>query len=111
LAHFNGDLTRANLSPRKRDKILTRYPAPETTPTPETTDALGSGAAAVPPPEEVMTARCPGCSYTYEVDTGDEREGFPAGTAWSDIPETWCCPDCGVRDKTDFVPLTKEDAR
>ena len=111
LAHFNGDLSRANLSPRKRDKILTRYPAPETTPTQESTDAPGAGAAPAPPPEEVMTARCPGCGYTYEVNAGDEREGFPAGTAWSDIPETWCCPDCGVRDKTDFVPLTKEDAR
>ncbi|GAA2070907.1 hypothetical protein GCM10009821_05440 [Aeromicrobium halocynthiae] len=45
LAHFNGDLTCANLSPRKRDKIRTRYAAPETTPTRESTDALGSGAA------------------------------------------------------------------
>ena len=28
LAHFDGDLSRANLSPRKRDKILAKYPAP-----------------------------------------------------------------------------------
>ena len=28
LAHFDGDLTRANLSPRKRDKILAKYPPP-----------------------------------------------------------------------------------
>ena len=34
---------------------------------------------------------------------GDEREGFAAGTAWAD-PRRWCCPDCGVRDKVDFVP-------
>ena len=28
LAHFDGDLSRANLSPRKRDKILAKYPPP-----------------------------------------------------------------------------------
>ena len=47
--------------------------------------------------------RCPGCNYTYEVVRGEEREGFAAGTAWSDVPHDWCCPDCGVREKQDFV--------
>ena len=28
LAHFDGDLSRANLSPRKRDRILAKYPPP-----------------------------------------------------------------------------------
>ena len=58
------------------------------------------------PPEdraEVMAARCPGCGYTYEVARGDEHEGFAAGTAWADVPDSWCCPDCGVREKVDFV--------
>ena len=56
---------------------------------------------------EVLAARCPGCSYLYEVEAGDEHEGFAAGTAWSDIPDDWCCPDCGVREKVDFVPVDK----
>ena len=60
--------------------------------------------------DEVLTARCPGCDYVYDVVTGDEREGFAAGTAWAEIPETWCCPDCGVRDKDDFVPVERVDA-
>ena len=38
------------------------------------------------------------------VETGC-REGFAAGTAWSDVPDDWCCPDCGVREKVDFVPV------
>jgi alkane 1-monooxygenase len=21
------------------------------------------------------------------------------------VPDTWCCPDCGVRDKVDFVAV------
>ena len=55
--------------------------------------------------DRLLAARCPGCGYTYDVVTGDEREGFAAGTAWADVPDTWCCPDCGVRDKVDFVPV------
>jgi alkane 1-monooxygenase len=23
---------------------------------------------------------------------------------WADVPDDWCCPDCGVREKIDFVP-------
>jgi alkane 1-monooxygenase len=60
---------------------------------------------------EVLAARCPGCSYTYDVVSGDEREGFAAGTAWADVPDTWCCPDCGVRDKVDFVPVEASAVR
>jgi alkane 1-monooxygenase len=59
--------------------------------------------------DEVLAARCPGCGYTYEVERGDEHEGFAAGTAWADIPDTWCCPDCGVREKVDFVAVDPQD--
>jgi alkane 1-monooxygenase len=59
---------------------------------------------------EVLAARCPGCSYTYDVVTGDEREGFAAGTAWADVPDSWCCPDCGVREKVDFVAVERASA-
>ena len=57
---------------------------------------------------EVLAAKCPGCGYVYEVAAGDEHEGFPAGTAWKDIPDDWFCPDCGVREKIDFVPFDPE---
>ncbi|WUK45912.1 rubredoxin [Nocardioides sp. NBC_00368] len=55
--------------------------------------------------DEVAAGRCPGCGYVYEVAAGNELEGFAAGTAWRDIPDDWCCPDCGVREKVDFIPL------
>ncbi|MCA2207963.1 MULTISPECIES: rubredoxin [Nocardia] len=45
---------------------------------------------------------CPVCDYVYDERFGAPREGFAAGTAWSLIPEQWCCPDCGVREKVDF---------
>ena len=46
--------------------------------------------------------RCPGCGYEYDEEAGHPREGFPAGTPWSEVPDEWACPDCGVRDKVDF---------
>ena len=113
LAHFDGDLSRANISPRKRDRILAAYPRPAVEPA-----TPGGPAEARRDPgldrldhrggdSEVLAARCPGCGYTYEVASGEEREGFAAGTAWADIPDAWCCPDCGVRDKVDFVTLVE----
>ena len=105
--HFGGDVSLANISPRKREKYLARYAA-----------RTGRRGASAPPPlrsseagaprqraSEVLAARCPSCEYVYEVAAGDEHEGFAAGTAWADIPADWCCPDCGVREKVDFVPV------
>jgi alkane 1-monooxygenase len=107
LAHFHGDMSRANLSPRKRDTILATYPAPARDDLVPTDELSAQQAGQV----EVLAAECPGCGYAYDVVTGDEREGFAAGTAWADIPDGWSCPDCGVREKADFVPLDREPAR
>lgn len=100
VAHFGGDVSRANISPRKRERYLQRYGALSLPVADEREDATPGLLV-----EEVLAARCPGCSYTYEVAAGDEHEGFAAGTAWADVPVDWCCPDCGVRDKADFVPV------
>jgi alkane 1-monooxygenase len=125
IAHFEGDLTRANLDPRKRERILAAHPAPAVAGAPTVVPAalatepvapvvpadVPAPAAAEPEDDEVLAARCPGCGYTYEVAVGNELEGFAAGTAWADIPDDWCCPDCGVRDKVDFVALSNAEAR
>ncbi|MCP9625070.1 rubredoxin [Nocardia otitidiscaviarum] len=50
--------------------------------------------------------RCPVCEYVYDEAAGAPREGFPAGTPWSAVPDDWCCPDCGVREKIDFESLS-----
>jgi alkane 1-monooxygenase len=103
LAHFGGDITRANIEPRKRARVLARYGARTGCATgPVSVAATPSGDAAVIEP---MAARCPACGYTYDVAAGEEREGFAAGTAWSEVPDSWCCPDCGVREKVDFELL------
>ncbi len=102
--HFNGDITLANLDPKKREKYLRKYP-------PKAHEAID---LSVDPTiqqfvGDVDAARCPGCGYTYSVEAGDESEGFAPGTAWATIPDNWCCPDCGVREKVDFVPLTNQE--
>ncbi len=52
--------------------------------------------------------RCPSCGYSYDEQRGHPREGFPPGTPWSEVPDEWACPDCGVRDKVDFEEDTEE---
>jgi rubredoxin len=53
----------------------------------------------------VASYRCPVCGYTYDEATGDQHEGFPPGTAWTEVPDDWTCPDCAVREKVDFDAL------
>ncbi|MEU4451890.1 fatty acid desaturase [Nocardioides sp. NPDC023903] len=103
LAHFDGDMSRANILPRKRDRILAKYPPLAADQAEAGDDTVAQVIAA-----EVLAARCPGCGYTYRVEEGNEAEGFAAGTAWADVPDDWCCPDCGVREKVDFVPLASD---
>ncbi len=114
VAHFDGDITRANIQPSKRDKVLVAYPRATAAPAPSESarPLVGVALASASDGSPVGSRRhlCPTCGYTYDEESGDQREGFPPGTAWRDVPDTWCCPDCGVRDKVDFVPIGTPDA-
>ena len=46
---------------------------------------------------------CP-CSYVYAEEIGDPDSGIAPGTKWSDIPEDWVCPVCGL-SKSEFSKL------
>lgn len=100
--HLDGDVTLANIAPGKEAKYLAQFPPPVEHVL-KTDDLFAQKFEG-----EVLAAKCPGCGYVYEVAAGDEHEGFAAGTAWADIPDDWCCPDCGVREKIDFVPFDPE---
>lgn len=52
---------------------------------------------------------CPDCGYQYDEALGCEREGYPAGTKWEDLPEDFPCPDCFVREKPDFLDVGKQE--
>jgi rubredoxin len=60
--------------------------------------------------------QCPDCGYIYDEVAGHPHEGFEPGTPWSQVPESWSCPDLAVRDKIDFqmidgVPLGADAGR
>jgi rubredoxin len=57
--------------------------------------------AAAPQAAAFRTWMCVVCGFLYNEAEGLPEEGIAAGTAWSDVPDTWTCPDCGVT-KDDF---------
>jgi rubredoxin len=46
---------------------------------------------------------CEMCGYVYDPEVGDSDNGVDAGTDFSDVPDDWVCPICGV-SKEDFKP-------
>ncbi len=39
---------------------------------------------------------CLGCGFLYDEALGLPEEGIAPGTRWADVPDTYCCPDCGT---------------
>lgn len=44
---------------------------------------------------------CMVCGFIYDEAEGWPDDGIEPGTPWSEVPEDWLCPDCGV-GKADF---------
>lgn len=112
VAHYEGDLSLANVQPRKRDKLIAKWGehasvAKGGSPAPNGEIAIGQPEVVQDRSDDEGTTdatahRCPGCGYTYAEAAGAPREGFPAGTPWAEVPADWNCPDCGVREASDF---------
>ena len=49
---------------------------------------------------------CDICGYIYDSEKGDNEAGIPPNTLFTDLPEDWTCPVCGV-GKSDFSILEK----
>ncbi|MES2919267.1 MAG: fatty acid desaturase [Pseudomonadota bacterium] len=106
-AHYHGDLSLANIQPSQRQRLLQAF----RTTVPDLASDQAMPAAATPPATVMTRAgqhrfRCTDCGYVYDERQGCPREGFPAGTAWEKIPDSWPCPDCAVREKVDFQALS-----
>ena len=104
VAHFHGDVTRANLQPSKRAKLLAMYGGPVAETAPLVEEVAQRPSQDHGDPDEVLAARCPGCGHTYEVEAGNEHEGFAAGTSWTDIPDYWCCPTAASATRATSCP-------
>lgn len=40
--------------------------------------------------------KCTACGYIYDPAAGDPSQDIKPGTAFEDLPASWCCPDCGL---------------
>ena len=49
--------------------------------------------------------RCETCDYIYDPKVGDPDGGIDPGVPFSDLPDDWTCPMCGV-EKDEFVRET-----
>ena len=47
---------------------------------------------------------CKACAYIYDEDLGDPDSGVKPGTKFSELPDDWVCPLCGV-GKDMFEPV------
>jgi hypothetical protein len=50
---------------------------------------------------------CLVCGWIYDEAQGWPEDQIAPGTLWDDVPEDWCCPDCGV-GKSDFIMVEIE---
>jgi len=39
---------------------------------------------------------CKLCGYIYDKERGEPHNGYPRGTAFEDLPESYACPICGI---------------
>lgn len=104
VAHHGGDLTKANLHPAARERLLAKY---ATQPKPVVVHS--ADAENTVQPQRALTPaqhQCPNCAFVYDENIGVPHEGYPAGTRWAALPEDWQCPDCAVREKPDFIAVT-----
>ena len=46
------------------------------------------------------------CGYTYDPEKGDPEHGIATGTAFTDLPDNWVCPVCGI-DKSMFKKVVE----
>ena len=50
---------------------------------------------------------CLVCGFIYDEQEGWPDDGIAPGTHWADVPDDWCCPDCGA-SKEDFEMVEVE---
>lgn len=63
--------------------------------------AFGVHASKLPPQTRL---ECKICWYVYDPAVGDEVWQMPPGTAFSELPDHWSCPECDSK-KRDFLVL------
>jgi len=63
--------------------------------------AFGGDMPKLPPQTRL---ECKICWYVYDPAVADEVWQMPPGTAFSELPDHWSCPECDSK-KQDFLVL------
>ena len=86
-------------------------PAKEEQQVPEETVAQEQSAASEKTLAEQAPSsyECRSCGYVYVPSKGDNQGKISAGTRFTELPNDWRCPVCGVR-KTQFVNIGAQGA-
>lgn len=45
--------------------------------------------------------QCTMCGHVYDEALGDPEQDIAPGTRWEDVPDDYCCPECGAT-RADF---------
>jgi alkane 1-monooxygenase len=110
-AHYQGDLSLANVAPTKRAQLLRAQERRELAATNAQQQAGGRRVTPAQSSDQSQAGRrrfrCTDCGFIYDERLGFPHEGFPPGTLWEKIPDDWACPDCAVREKADFESLPR----
>lgn len=107
VAHHHGDLTKANLYAPRRDLLLTRWAHKASQIDRQRAVIVKQGIMEQKKiAQDATQYQCPNCNYVYDVRIGCPNDGYPAGTSWRVLPESWQCPDCAVCEKPDFVMVS-----
>lgn len=48
--------------------------------------------------------RCVVCNHVYDPAEGDPDSGVAPGTPFENLPDDWCCPECGA-SKADYEAM------
>ena len=100
-AHHGYDMMNANIHEPARERIMDKWhrSAHE--------DKVIEDAITIDENDVATEHGCTNCSYVYRDAEGCPDEGYPAGTAFSELPIDFPCPQCAVREKPDFVAISK----
>ena len=50
-------------------------------------------------PEEMYQCQISNCGYIYNPDKGCKKRKVDKGVCWDELPEDFCCPNCGASKK------------
>jgi alkane 1-monooxygenase len=102
LPHINGDLSKVNIDPSKREAIYARFGNGQdinASSSSMLTETLMDNNAS----DAFAIYQCSGCGFEFDEAQGNDEQGYAPGTRFVSMPDSFVCPDCGVRDKHDFV--------